>query len=173
MSEPWRLGLPRSSQCGGGDTGPPTVPRATTSGGTLLMSNSALSSSVCFCAAASLAVNSVSVNSLRVPSESARTRGTPTKSVPGHTPCRSGSPHGVRGGVQVFPVDAFFKGDSLAGELWPAHETETTNANPTVAAIRTAHRCPIFIRDLDRPLYGRDLSGAAECMIDGRFHRLG
>ncbi len=160
MSEPWRLGLPRSSQCGGGDTGPPTVPRATTSGGTLLMSNSALSSSVCFCAAASLAVNSASVNSLRVPNESARTRGTPTKSVPGQTPCRSGSPHGVRGGVQVFAGETFFEDDSLACELWPAHETETTNASPTVAAIRTAHRCPIFIRDLDRPLYGRDLGRA-------------
>ena len=34
-----------------------------------------------------------------VPSFSSRCIGTPTISVPGHLPCRSGSPHAVRGTV--------------------------------------------------------------------------
>ena len=58
MSEDWRDGTPRSSQCGGGEVAPPTSPIATISAGGFSMSKSSTSSSACFDACASRSFNS-------------------------------------------------------------------------------------------------------------------
>ena len=98
MSDDCRDGSPRSSQCGGGEVTPPTSPSATISAGGFSRSNSSTSSSACFAACASRSLSSASVRKRRVPNCSGRSNGTPTMSVLGQMPCRSGSPHGVRGG---------------------------------------------------------------------------
>ena len=58
-----------------------------------------LAAAACF----SRALNSSSVRNSRLPNCAGRSKGTPTMSVPGQIPCRSGSPHGVFGGVYGVP----------------------------------------------------------------------
>src|SRR5437762_4354920 len=48
--------------------------------------------------------NSSSFKSSRVPNCGGRSNGTPYIALV-HSPCRSGCPHGVRGGVETFPPD--------------------------------------------------------------------
>src|SRR5215469_4634230 len=56
----------------------------------------------CSLACACFRANSASLRRALVPNSLGRSIGTPTMSMPGHTPCRSGSPQGVFGGVQGF-----------------------------------------------------------------------
>ena len=95
INDACRCGWPRSSQCGGGETGPPTSPPGVLAA--LSRSKSAMSASSCSTARCCRSSNSSSVSTLRVPNRSSRCIGTPTMSVPGHLPVRSGSPHAVRG----------------------------------------------------------------------------
>src|SRR6478736_6040625 len=101
-SEDCRDGSPRSSQNGGGDVWPPTSPIATTSALTLSTLNDSLSRSDCFSASFCRCLNSSSVRYRRLPNCAGRSNGTPTMAVLGQIPCKSGSPHAVRGGVYVF-----------------------------------------------------------------------
>ena len=63
--------------------------------------NSSLSDAACRCACAARAENSSSDSRSLSPNCSGRSSGTPIMAVPGHSPCRSGSPHGVRGTVHA------------------------------------------------------------------------
>src|SRR5262245_33175050 len=119
------------------------------------MWKSALSSSACLWNASSRAANSPSVSSLRVPRFRGRCSGTPTKSVPGHIPSISGSPHGVRGGVHaLFGDEAVFAVDCAEPFAAPAGlcaAVLTTSSDATATAppsARTTLRNRIAI---DRP----------------------
>ena len=65
ISDAWRCGSPRSSQCGGGETAPPTSPPGVLAA--FSSSKSALSCSSCCAARRSRSANSSSVSTLRVP----------------------------------------------------------------------------------------------------------
>ena len=69
------------------------------SGEGFVTSKSWTASAACFAVACCSSLNSASVSMRRVPNSSGRSSGTSTMCVLGQIPCRSGSPHGVRGGV--------------------------------------------------------------------------
>src|SRR5688572_26039730 len=96
-----RDGLPRSNQCGGGDVAEPTAPALDRSA--VSRSKSELSLSSCRWTCDRRVMNSCSVSSCRSPNSRGRSKGTLSSASLVHVPCRSGSPHGVRGAEGACP----------------------------------------------------------------------
>src|SRR5688500_8305159 len=89
-----RDGVPRSSQCGGGDVAEPTAPALAVSA--VSTSKSSLAAWSWRSACTRRSANSSSVSSWRVPNRSARSKGTPSSGSLVQVPWMSGSPQGVR-----------------------------------------------------------------------------
>src|SRR5688572_19146021 len=87
MSEVCREARPLSSQWDGASGAAGAGPGA---------ANSPASACACRCWLARRCVNSASVTSARAPNSTGRSNGTVLREPLGHTPCKSGSPHGVR-----------------------------------------------------------------------------
>src|SRR5262245_12019164 len=126
-------GLPRSSQCGGGDVAEPTAPALAVSA--VSTSNSALSVWSCWAACFCRWANSASVSVCRSPSSGARSKGTLSSGSLVQTPCTSGSPHGV-----LATADPLAALAATAG-LRPALPTWAPTA-PVVASIAASATTP-------------------------------
>ncbi len=120
MSDVRRDGLsPRSYQCSGPAPGSPGRVR-----------RSALSSRACLSSRSARSASSLSVRNALSPNSTGRSKGTLTSSSVVQTPCRSGSPHGVRGAVQAFATAASF---AVAVGAWPAAGVDRSDATMMTA----------------------------------------
>jgi hypothetical protein len=133
ISEACREGVPRSPQCAGG---PVLELRRAVSGSRYRSRSVSRRRRLC----STRASNSTSFSVARSPNDSGRSRGVPCMRVLGQMPCRSGSPHGVRGAVHASRAGAAAEGGPPCAGSVTAAAAHALAAMAAPAASRTIGR---------------------------------